>query len=451
MSPRVVPNPPIRRVLRPIREFGRVQASGGIVLLACSVVAILWANAPFGHTYEEFWHTKLSIGVGSAGISWDLRHWINDGLMVIFFLVVGLEIKREFLVGELADRRRVALPLLAALGGMVVPAAIYWLINRGTPGEIGWGIPMSIDIAFALGVLALLGNRVPLALRVLVTAVAIIDDIGAILVIAVFYTARIDLSAAAVGIALLLLLAAANRAGVRSPLVYGAVGILVWLAFVRSGIHATIAGVLLAFTIPAWVRLDTGSFLARARTSLERVEDAARQGGSVLTDQVQQHALQDLETSCERAQAPLQRLEHTLHPWVSFAIVPVFALANAGTNLGTLTAEMLLHPVTLGVVLGLILGNQIGIMAFTWATVRLRIAVLPPGITWAHLYGATWVAGIGFTMSLFIANLAFGEEALLQAAKMGILIASPFCGVVGYLLLGRIGRRRPATGVAAPA
>ncbi len=450
MSVRVVPNPPIRRVLRPIREFGRVQASGGIVLLACSLVAMLWANAPFGNTYEEFWHTKLSVGLGSAAIAWDLRHWINDGLMALFFFVVGLEIKREILVGELADRRRIALPLLAAFGGMAVPALFYALVNLGTPGIVGWGIPMSIDIAFALGVLALLGSRVPLALRVLVTAVAIIDDIGAILVIAIFYTARIDLSAAAVGIALLVFLAAANRAGVRSPLVYGGVGILVWLAFVQSGIHATIAGVLLALTIPVWVRLDTASFLARARTSLEHVEEAAQRGGSVLTDQVQQHALQDLETSCERAQAPLQRLEHTLHPWVSFGIVPLFAFANAGTNLGTLTAEMLLHPVTVGIVVGLTLGNQIGIMLCTWLTVRAGIAVLPPGVTWAHLYGATWVAGIGFTMSLFIANLAFADEELLQAAKLGILIASPFCGVVGYFLLARIGRARPAVEVATP-
>jgi NhaA family Na+:H+ antiporter len=429
-----VPHPPIRRVLRPFREFARVEASGGIVLLAATSIALLWANSPWAPSYAALWHTPLTVGAGDVGLSMDLHHWINDGLMALFFFVVGLEIKREVLVGELADPRKAALPIAAAVGGMVVPALLYVAVNAGGPGARGWGVPMATDIAFALGVLALLGRRAPLALKVFLTALAIVDDIGAVLVIALFYTAAIAWPALVVGCALLGGLAAANRVGARSPLVYALLGVAVWVAFLRSGVHATIAGVLVAMTIPAWVRLDVPSFAERARTSLDHLVEAAGRGGSVLTDQVQQHALADLATACERAQAPMLRLEHALHPWVSFVVMPVFALANAGVSLGGAVGA-LGHPVSLGVLAGLVVGKQAGITLFAWLAVRGGLAALPAGVTWRHVYGAAWLGGIGFTMSLFVAGLAFGEGDLLPAAKVGILGASAVAGVVGYLLI----------------
>jgi NhaA family Na+:H+ antiporter len=431
----VVADPPIRRVLRPFREFARVEASGGIVLLACTVVALAWANSPWADSYGALWHSEVTVGAEPLGLSMDLRHWINDGLMALFFFVVGLEIKREVLVGELADPRRAALPIAAAVGGMAVPALVYLAVTRGTPGAAGWGVPMATDIAFALGVLALLGRRAPLALKVFLTALAIVDDIGAVLVIALFYTAEVAWTPLLAGLALVLLLYGANRVGVRGPLVYALVGLVVWVAFLESGVHATIAGVLLAATIPAWVRLDVPAFVDRARTSLDHLVDAAGRGGSVLSDQVQQHALHDLETACERAQAPMQRLEHALHPWVSFVVMPVFALANAGVALDAGAAVALAHPVGLGVVLGLLLGKQVGITLFAWLAVRSGVAALPAGVTWRHVYGAGWLGGIGFTMSLFIASLAFGATDLLATAKVGVLAASAVAGAVGYALV----------------
>ena len=405
------------------------------MLLTATAVALVWANSPWASRYDALWHTTLTVGAGDVGLSMDLHHWINDGLMALFFFVVGLEIKREVLVGELADARKAALPIAAAVGGMVVPALAYLALNLGTSGAAGWGIPMATDIAFALGVLALLGRRAPLALKIFLTALAIVDDIGAVLVIALFYTAAIAWPALVVGLVLLLGLVGASRVGVRSPLVYALVGLAVWVAFLKSGVHATIAGVLLAATIPAWVRLDVPSFVDRARTSLDHLVSAAGRGGSVLTDQVQQHALADLETACERAQAPMLRMEHALHPWVSFVVMPVFALANAGVSLGGGAAGALGHPVALGVVAGLVVGKQVGITLFAWLAVRGGLAALPAGVTWRHVHGAGLLGGIGFTMSLFVAGLAFGAGDLLATAKIGILAASAIAGVGGYLLV----------------
>jgi NhaA family Na+:H+ antiporter len=436
----VVASPPIRRVLRPFREFARVEASGGIVLLACTALALAWANSPWAASYDALWHTRVSIAAGGLTLSMDLRHAINDGLMALFFFVVGLEIKREVLVGELADPRRAMLPIAAAAGGMAAPALVYLVATVGTPGAVGWGVPMATDIAFALGVLALLGRRAPLALTVFLTALAIVDDIGAVLVIALFYTADIAWTPLLVGLALILLLQAANRVGVRTPLVYALLGLVVWVAFLESGVHATIAGVLVALTIPAWVRLDVPTFVHRARTSMDHLADAAERGGNVLTDQVQQHALHDLESACERAQAPIQRLEHTLHPWVSFVVMPVFALANAGVALDEGAVAALAHPVGLGVILGLLLGKQVGITLCAWLAVKSGLAALPTGVTWRHVYGAGWLGGIGFTMSLFIAGLAFADEALVATAKVGILAASVVAGAVGYALIATASR-----------
>lgn len=412
-----------------------MEASGSILLLLCTVVALTWANSPWARTYFSLWQTKLAIGLGNLVLAKPLLSWINDGLMAVFFFIVGLEIKREVLVGALASRRRAALPLAAALGGMLVPAGLYIALNIGGAGASGWGIPMATDIAFALGVLALLGSRIPPALKVFLTALAITDDIGAVLVIALFYTAGISWPGLAIGAGFLILLVAANRAGVRHPLVYGLLGVGLWLALLKSGVHATAAGVLVAMTIPARARIDTEEFLARSRAILDRFKHADKREEQVLTIRERQAALQALESACEHAETPLQRLERALHPWVTFAILPLFALANAGVVLGSYPPSAWTHPVTLGVIVGLVVGKPLGITLFAWLAVRSGLAAMPPGVTWRGICGAGWLGGIGFTMSLFIAGLAFGDIPLLSVAKVGILTASLIAGVAGWMLL----------------
>lgn len=433
---------PIHRLLRPFHEFARLEASSGILLLLCTAVALIWANSPLAATYSALWSTKLTVGVGGFVLSKALLLWINDGLMAIFFFVVGLEIKREVLAGELSTFRKAALPVFAAVGGMLVPAGLYFLLNRGTPEARGWGIPMATDIAFALGVLALLGSRVPTALKIFLTAFAIADDIGAVLVIALFYTEQILWASLGAAAFFLALLVGANAAGVRNPLVYGLLGIALWVAFLKSGVHATIAGVLLAMTIPATTRMDCTEFLSRSRSVLAQFEDADHGDGEIATQAERQAALHTLEEACEQVQTPLQRLEHGLLPWVSFFIMPVFALANAGVALGGSGAG-LTHPVSVGVLAGLVLGKPLGVTLFAWLAVRLGVAALPPGITWLHIHGAGWLGGIGFTMALFIAGLAFADTPYLATAKLGILAASVLAGVVGFGLLRLVSSRSP--------
>ncbi len=425
--------PPIERVLTPFKEFFRSTVSGGLLLMVAAVVALIWANSPWSASYHELWHTPMTVGIGEFVLSKPILFWINDGLMAVFFLVVGVEIKRELLVGELDTRTKAALPIAAAVGGAILPAAIFALVVGGGLGQSGWGIPMATDIAFALGVLALLGSRVPVGLRILLTALAIADDLMAVLVIAVFYTTDLhpDMLLAAGGVFLVLLLA--NRGGVRHPVVYGALGVLLWLFVLRSGVHATIAGVLLAVAIPARVRIDPADFVTRARAIVDRFERTVI-GEARAAVEEDHEDLWELETTAEQAQAPMLRLEHTLHPWVSFLIVPLFALANAGV---TITPEVLgipPDPIIIGVVLGLVVGKQVGITTAAWLVVRSGRAVLPDGVTWRHIYGVGWLGGIGFTMSLFIAELALGGPEL-SMAKVGILGASIIAGVGGSLLL----------------
>jgi NhaA family Na+:H+ antiporter len=426
-----------------LREFVHDEAFGGILLLVCALAALIWANSPWGETYEALWATELTLGTVQYHLTESLRHWVNDGLMAIFFFVVGLEIKRELLVGELASRRQAALPAFAALGGVLVPAGIYLLLTRETPGAPGWGIPMATDIAFALGVLALLGDRIPLGLKVFLTALAIVDDIAAVLVIAIFYTAQVQWEALALGGAILAALIVSNRLGLRRPEVYGVLGVALWTAIFESGVHATVAGVLLALTIPATTRIDPRAFLNRSRATLAAFERAGsddESGASILTNGERQEALAELEDVVEAAGAPLHRMEHVLHPWVAFAIVPLFALANAGVRIEGDLGTVLGNRVTLGVILGLVLGKQLGVTLAAWFAVRSGVTELPPGVDWRHIYGAAWLAGIGFTMSLFVADLAFanaGEAGLLTAAKLGILVASLIAGVGGWLILRR--------------
>ncbi len=434
--------PPVERIVRPFQDFAHKQSSGGVLLIAATLVALVWANSPWGESYAALWHTKLTVGVGDTSISKDLTHWINDGLMAVFFLVVGLEIKREVLVGELSSVRNAALPVAAALGGAVVPAVIYVSINAGTEGSAGWGIPMATDIAFALGVLALLGERAPVSLKVFLTALAIVDDIVAVLVIALFYTSEISWEALGVGALFLAASVVANLIGVGRTLVYAVLGVGLWLCFLLSGVHATIAGVLLALTVPASSFINPGAFLERSRYILERFERAGEKGESVLTNEERQAALHALNHATYKLEPPLHELEHALHPWVVFAIMPIFALANAGVSLGGGITEALTNPVALGIVAGLVLGKQLGITLFAWLAVKSGVSELPTGIGWRHVYGATWLAGIGFTMSLFISDLAFADGSLVEAAKLGILVASLVAGVVGWTILRGASRPR---------
>jgi Na+:H+ antiporter, NhaA family len=425
----------VERIVRPFQDFAHKQSSGGILLIIATAVALVWANSPWGESYAALWHTKLTVGVGDFSISKDLTHWINDGLMAVFFLVVGLEIKREILVGELSSIRNATLPVAAAVGGAVVPATIYLTINAGTEGSAGWGIPMATDIAFALGVLALLGQRAPAGLKVFLTALAIVDDIVAVLVIAFFYTSDISWGALGVGVAFLAALIMANLLGVGKTLVYAVLGIGLWLCFLLSGVHATIAGVLLALTVPVSSFMNPTAFLERVRYILDRFEKAGEKGENVLANEERQAALHALNHAAYKLEPPLHELEHALHPWVVFAIMPLFALANAGVPLGGSILETLTSPVALGIVVGLVVGKQLGITLFAWLAVRSGISELPGDINWRHVYGAGWLAGIGFTMSLFITDLAFLDGSLVDAAKLGILVASLIAGVVGWTIL----------------
>jgi NhaA family Na+:H+ antiporter len=390
----------VRRTVQAGAEFFETEAASGVVLMAAAAIAVAWANLA-GDSYTGVWRTPITLGTPPLALSKPLLLWINDGLMAIFFLLVGLEIKREIVGGELASTRRAVLPVVAAVGGMVAPAVIYSVVNIGGPGARGWGIPMATDIAFALGALALLGNRVAPSLRVFLTAVAIADDLGAVAVIAIFYTQDLVWIALAFGGLLVVVLAAINRAGVRHAAPYVLLGVALWVAVLKSGVHATVAGVLLAFAVPASRGGSSGGGHAGNTTPL------------------------------------LDRLEHALQPWVAFAIMPIFALANAGVRLSGDLGTSLLDPITLGTILGLVIGKQVGVAASCWVLVRLGLASLPSRATWRQLYGVALLCGIGFTMSLFIATLALGDADGLTAAKIGVLAGSLLSGVAGYLVLAR--------------
>jgi NhaA family Na+:H+ antiporter len=422
-------------LLTPFREFTHTEAAGGIVLLLAAVVALIWANSPWSDSYIDLWHTMLTVEIGDYALSKDLVHWINDGLMAVFFFVIGLEIKRELIVGELSSFRQASLPVAAALGGSILPALIYLAFNLSGQGTDGWGIPMATDIAFALGVLALLGARVPAALLVFVTALAIVDDIIAVLVISLFYTENIRWSAMLAGLGVFGLMLLANRAGVHHPGIYGALAVLMWVAFIESGVHATVAGVLAALAIPARTRIEPAEFVERGAAALAAFTRASAEGASILTNTGQQSALQELESAAEHVQAPTVRLEHSLHPWVVFFIMPLFALANAGVSLGDNLGDAAASRISLGIIAGLVLGKQLGVLLATWLAVRTGLSALPSGASWRHIYGAACLAGIGFTMSLFIADLAFLDANSISLAKIGILAASILAGALGWIIL----------------
>ncbi len=411
------PREPIDSLIEPIERFMHVEAAGGIVLLACTVVALVIANSPFADAYHHFWETEIGITVGGLRLSHSIEHWINDGLMALFFFVVGLEVKRELVLGELRDPRRAALPLVAAVGGMAVPAAVYLALQMGGPAQRGWGIPMATDIAFVVGCMAVLGKRVSHGLRVMILTLAIADDIGAILVIALGYSTGIHLVPLALGVAGAAMIVALARLGVRSFGVYTLVGALVWLAFLQSGIHATLAGVVLGLLTPARAYLSESVFAQFLQRTAETVRGGPPDVASV----------RDLERATRETVSPLAYLETCLHPWVGFVVMPIFALANAGVPMG---AGLLHHPVALAVAAGLVVGKPLGIVATSWLAVRLGIARLPDGASWTAIAAGGCLAGIGFTMALFVAGLAL-QESSLEAAKVGVLAGSLVAAALG--------------------
>jgi Na+:H+ antiporter, NhaA family len=420
---------PIDLIASPFVRFARTEAAGGIILLASTVLALIWANSPWRQVYYCIWHGNLSIGIGRFIISETRLQWIDDGLMAVFFFLIGLEIKRQVLVGELSSVGQALFPLLSALGGTVMPALIYLGINHGGIAQRGWAIPTATDIAFALGVLIMLGRRVPVSVRIFVTALAIVDDIIAIAVIAVFYTDKIDFMSVAIALGGIVLSILANVLGIRRPVVYALIGLVVWCAVLKSGVHATLAGVLLAVTIPARTYIDRDGFILRTRWLLERFDRA--KAGSLEA----QSAIHNLERQCELIESPLYRIEHLLQPWIAFLVMPLFALANAGVSLTGNVSEILRHPTYCGISLGLLIGKPLGISLFAWSSTRLGLGTLMPQVSWRQIFGASCLCGIGFTMSLFISTLAFGEGPLLDTAKVGILTASFLSGICGCIIL----------------
>lgn len=436
-------DPLIQPILEPFQRFIRAQPTSGILLLVVTIVAMVWANSPWAESYETFWNTPVSIVVGSLALTETLRGWINDGLMTMFFFVIGLEIKRELLVGELASFRQAALPLLGAFGGAVLPAILYVCINTNEPPMSGWGIPMATDIAFALGILALVGTCVPVGLKVFLTALAIADDLLAILVIVAYYTSTISLMYLSFSGVCLILLVSANMLGIRHLLVYSVVGIGgLWLTLLLSGIHATIAGVIAAMTIPARTRLTGRTFLAKGLSLLQRFDEVSSPDTPPLANQKRYQIAESIKSAATDTVTPLQRMEDALHPWTTIVIMPLFALANTGVTLDADAAAMLVNPVAVGVIIGLLVGKPVGIVVSCWVAVRGGLATLPEGVSWSYLWASGLLAGIGFTMSLFIAGLAFPHGSLLTIAKIGILVASTMAGTIGWWMLKCAGARR---------
>lgn len=433
----------LERVIQPFQNFIQLESAAGLILLVCTIIALLLANSSAGHYYTSFWQAEISLSIDGVGLSKSLLHWINDGLMCIFFFVVGLEIKRELVIGELASFKRAIFPVAAAFGGMVVPAFIYILFNRDSQAVSGWGIPMATDIAFSLGVLAILGSRIPHQLKVFLTAFAIVDDLGAVLIIALFYGTQIQWFFLIAVVFIFIILVFANWGGIRHPLPYLLLGTALWLAMLESGIHATVAGVLLAMTVPVRPKINTKDFYEIIQSLLHRFKEKESGSQEGMLNQSQQSIVQTIELSCHKVETPLQRFEQKFHPWVTYFIMPLFAFANAGIVLQGTLASLLVTPLALGIIFGLVIGKQIGITFFSWIAVKSKLAVLPAGVSWKHIYGISLLGGIGFTMSLFVANLAFTSDQLLNTSKAAIFTASLAAGIIGIIVLRFIAASQP--------
>lgn len=411
------------------------ESFAGILLLCCAVLAMIVANSPLSDAYAELWKTQFGFSINGTFIGMNLEHWINDVLMAFFFLVVGLEIKREVLFGELAGFKRAALPIIAALGGMIGPGLIYFALNVGTASEHGFGIPMATDIAFALGVLSTLGKRVSVSVKVFLVSLAVADDLGAIIVIALFYSSGIALEWLIVSAGIVAVLIILNKMGVKALTPYMVLGVLLWITVHNCGVHATIAAVMLAFTIPVAPRIDTLSFMEKLKNIVSRFQEAESKKDGILLQNEQLEALHHLRKDKNAVQNPLLRLEHALAPYSNYLIMPIFAFANAGVTIGS-NIDFSVDYVFLGIFLGLVVGKPIGIFSFTFIAEKLGIAARPAGVSWVEIFGAGTLGGIGFTMSMFVTNLAFsGEHALIatDVAKISILIASLSAGILGSI------------------
>ncbi len=433
------------QILRPAQRFFRKQVASSVLLLAATVFALIWANSNIAETYHSFWHTKISLDFGEFHISKSLVHWINDGMMALFFFTVGLEIKRELLVGELASPKKALLPVIAAVGGMLVPALIYIAFNLGSSSLNGWGIPMATDIAFALGAVAIFGHNLPVNLRIFLAAFAIADDLGAVLVIAIFYTKEIVWFYVFVCVMLTFCLAIANLLWIRWTLVYAVLGLAIWFFVLGSGIHPTVAGVIVSLFIPARGRYDTDRFLQNVDQIMAKFKCEDQSCGySILLNQEHMHAVHSLKLACNDVATPLQRLMHVLHPWVAFTILPFFALSNTGLNFhGVNFSEVAVHTVSLGIFFGLVFGKPLGVMLFSFIAVKSGMGSLPKDVRWSHILGSAMLGGIGFTMSLFIADLSFSSVFMLNYAKMAILSASVISAIIGISFLGFVSTTSP--------
>lgn len=428
----------VRKILSPMENFLKMESSSGIILLAVAVIAMILANSPLYEIYNSIIHFKLGVKIGATEVSHSFQHWVNDGLMVIFFFVVGLEIKRELIQGELSSPGKAALPMFAALGGMVAPALIYLALNPTYPGHAGWGIPMATDIAFAVGILTLFSKKVPFTLKIFLLALAIVDDLGAILVIAFFYTESIHqfaLGMAAIGIAVITIM---KYSGVRQIALYSVVGFLVWIAILKSGVHATISGVIMGLLTPVAALFPKKELPSKFRTLANEI--ASNIENEKNNDELSSETLDkihDLHTVTVESSSPLDRLIHMLHPFVSFIIMPIFAFVNAGVHIENISVgDFFSNHISLGIILGLVVGKPVGVMLFSFLAIKLKLARLPKGVTWGHMLAVGFLAGIGFTMALFISNLALHKVPDLEMfSKLGILTASIIAGVIGSVLL----------------
>jgi NhaA family Na+:H+ antiporter len=430
-----------KKVSTPFEEFLHAQTTTGLILILMTVLALLLANSPLYETYSHFFHMYIDLNVGSWKLSHSLHHWINDGLMAIFFFLIGLEIKREITAGELSNIKVAMLPILAAIGGMVFPAIIYTSLNYGTAGAGGWGIPMATDIAFAISALVLLGKRVPTALVTFLVALAIVDDLGAVIVIALFYTDTINLMPLGLAGLMFLVMITFNRFGIHMILPYFVVGLFMWFFMLESGVHATIAGVLAALAIPSTPKRVPSTFAKDTRKLLDEYEEYPVNETLELHEK-QKKILTNIQDKIDEVGTPAARLEHGLHLPVALLVIPIFALANAGIKIDfSSIGETILEPVSLGIIGGLILGKVIGIFGVSWLAVKMKIAQLPKGSSFSQVFGVAFLGGIGFTMSIFVADLAFiGNEDLIFQAKIGILTASLFSGLFGYFWLKSVSK-----------
>jgi NhaA family Na+:H+ antiporter len=425
---------PIDYLIAPVHRFIHQEYTSGIVLFISVLAAIIWVNSPLHDSYHQLWEINFSLGFDGLVLSHPLHIWINDGLMAIFFFVIGLELKREFMAGELSTIQKASLPMVAAAGGMLVPALIYYFINKGSNAAHGWGIPMATDIAFALALLSVAGKHIPSSVKVFLSALAVADDLGAVLVIAFFYSASLSLTPLLFGAGFLLILAVGNAIGIRSTAFYIIIGFGVWVGFFLSGVHATIAGVLVAFTIPARTIINEKVYSSKLKALADDFDEEIP-NNSTLTTPRQHQTIEAIKKLSMAAETPLQKIEYALHPWVAFVIMPLFALANAGIVISADFFTSLLNPVSIGVTTGLLAGKFIGVLLFTWLMVKTGMAQLPNNATWRHIVGVAALAGIGFTMSLFISALAFDHQMMIDQAKYGILIASLVAGTIGVVIL----------------